>query len=88
MKKKATYPARITLPVRKPVPPSTPAQVHEATLLADLRSLIQSARLRVATVANATTTMFCGHVGRRLFVIAALLSFAAGCATPRLAAPA
>jgi len=52
--------------VRKPVPPSTPTQVDEATLLADLRGLIQSARQRVATVANATTTMLCRHVGCRL----------------------
>ena len=67
MKKKATCPAMIALPVRKPVvPPSTPAQVDEVTLLADLRGLIQSARLRVATVANTTTTMLCWHVGCRL----------------------
>jgi hypothetical protein len=66
MKKKAASSARIALPVRKPVPTSTPAQVDEATLLADLRGLIQSARQRVATVANATTTMLCWHVGHRL----------------------
>lgn len=67
MKKKAACPAMIALPVRKPVvPPSTPVQVDETTLLADLRGLIQSARLRVATVANATTTMLCWHVGHRL----------------------
>jgi predicted nuclease of restriction endonuclease-like (RecB) superfamily len=40
--------------------------VNEAALLADLRGLIQSARQRVATVANATTTMLCWHVGCRL----------------------
>jgi beta-glucanase (GH16 family) len=88
MKKKATCPAMIAIPVRKPVvPPSTPVQGDETTLLADLRGLIQSARQRIATVANATMTMLCWHVGHRLFVIAALLSFAAGCATPRLAVP-
>ena len=42
------------------------AVVDEASLLADLRSLIQAARQRVATVANATQTMLYWHVGRRL----------------------
>jgi len=40
--------------------------IDEASLLADLRALIQSARQRVATVANATQTMLYWHVGRRL----------------------
>jgi hypothetical protein len=40
--------------------------VNEAALLADLRNLIQGARQRVATVANASHTLLCGHVGRRL----------------------
>ena len=43
-----------------------PAAVDEASLLTDLRSLIQAARQRVATVANATQTMLYWHVGRRL----------------------
>jgi len=43
-----------------------PAVVDEAGLLSDLRELIQSARQRVATVANTTHTMLCWHVGRRL----------------------
>ena len=43
-----------------------PAVVDEAGLLSDLRTLIQSARQRVATVANTTHTMLCWHVGRRL----------------------
>ncbi|MCX5791840.1 MAG: DUF1016 N-terminal domain-containing protein [Elusimicrobia bacterium] len=43
-----------------------PAVVDEAALLCDLRELIQSARQRVATVANSTHTMLCWHVGRRL----------------------
>ena len=43
-----------------------PATVDEAGLLSDLRTLIQSARQRVATVANTTHTMLCWHVGRRL----------------------
>ena len=40
--------------------------VNEAALLADLRGLIQGARQRVATVANASHTLLCWHVGRRL----------------------
>ena len=46
--------------------PEPPTVVDEASLLADLRSLIQSARQRVATVANATQTLLYWHVGRRL----------------------
>jgi len=46
--------------------PTVPALVNEAALLDDLRSLIQAARLRVATVANSTHTMLCWHVGQRL----------------------
>jgi predicted nuclease of restriction endonuclease-like (RecB) superfamily len=37
-------------------------------LLADLRLLIQSARQRIATVANATTTLLFWNVGRRLLL--------------------
>ena len=37
-----------------------------AALLADLRGLIESARERIATVANASTTILCWNVGRRL----------------------
>ena len=40
--------------------------MDEAGLLADVRSLIQSARQRVATVANATQTMLYWHLGQRL----------------------
>lgn len=43
-----------------------PAIVDEAALLTDLRELIQSARRRIATVANSTYAMLCWHVGRRL----------------------
>ncbi len=43
-----------------------PAIVDEAVLLTDLRSLIQSARQRIATVANSTQTLLCWHLGRRL----------------------
>ena len=38
------------------------AVVDEANLLTDLRSLIQAARQRVATVANATQAMLYWHV--------------------------
>ena len=37
-----------------------------AALLADLRSLIQSARQRIAAVAYSTQTLLCWHLGRRL----------------------
>ena len=40
--------------------------VDEASLLSDLRALTQSARQRVATVANSQQTMLCWYVGRRL----------------------
>jgi len=43
-----------------------PDVVDEASLLSDLRALIQSARQRVATVANSTHTMVCWQVGRRI----------------------
>ncbi len=40
--------------------------VDSETLLSDLRNLIQSARQRLATAANATHTVLCWQVGRRL----------------------
>ncbi len=43
-----------------------PALIDEANLLSDLRTLIQSARQRIATVANSTTTLLYWHLGRRL----------------------
>ncbi len=43
--------------------------VNESELLSDLRSLIQSARQRVATVANSTTTLLYWHLGRRLLAV-------------------
>jgi hypothetical protein len=64
-----------TIPLRKPAKQGTPARVaasevvakvDEASLLADLRDLINAARQRVATVANATHTLLCWHVRRRL----------------------
>jgi len=42
------------------------ALIDEATLLSDLRSLIQSARQRIATVAHSTQALLCWHLGRRL----------------------
>ncbi len=44
----------------------TPALIDEATLLSDLRTLIQSARQRVAVAASSTTTLLYWHLGRRL----------------------
>lgn len=43
-----------------------PAVVDEAALLGDLRELIRSARGRIATVANSTTTLLYWHLGHRL----------------------
>ena len=53
---------------QKPKPAETQmlAIVDEASLLSDLRSLIQSARQRIAAVAYSTQTLLCWHVGRRL----------------------
>ena len=53
---------------RNPPPLSTDVEiiVDEARLLADLRDLIWAGRQRVATFANATHTLLCWHVGRRL----------------------
>jgi DUF1016 N-terminal domain len=42
------------------------AVVDEVALLADLHSLIQSARQRIASVAFATQALLCWHLGRRL----------------------
>lgn len=42
------------------------AHVEGDALLADLRSLIHAARQRLATAANATHTLLCMQVGRRL----------------------
>ncbi len=43
-----------------------PEIVNESELLSDLRSLIQSARQRIASVAYSTQTLLCWHMGRRL----------------------
>jgi DUF1016 N-terminal domain/N-6 DNA Methylase len=76
MKKKADLSARKPVPSalqpaeRKQRSPAaeteTPAVVDAAGLISDLRSLIQSARQRIATVAYSTQSLLCWHVGRRL----------------------
>ena len=40
--------------------------IDETSLLRDLRSLVQSARQRIATAAYSTQTVLCWHMGRRL----------------------
>ncbi len=60
-------PIRGAAKVAKPRPVAkVPIHGGEATLLSDLRTLIQSARQRLATAANATHTLLCWQVGRRL----------------------
>ena len=61
------------LPARRAAEPATPARsakapshIDEAALLGDLRTLVQSARQRIATAAYSTQTMLCWQVGRRL----------------------
>lgn len=43
-----------------------PAAIDEAALLGDLRTLVQSARQRIATAAYSTQSLLCWHMGRRL----------------------
>lgn len=47
-------------------PARAPGGIDEAALLGDLRTLVQTARQRIATVANSTYTLLCWQVGRRL----------------------
>ena len=42
-----------------------PPAIDEAALLGDLRTLVQSARQRIATAAYSTQTLLCWHMGRR-----------------------
>ena len=44
----------------------TPRRTDQAALLRDLRTLVQAARQRIATAANAAYTLLCWQVGRRL----------------------
>ncbi len=55
--------AKVVLPRSAEKPPT---RIDETALLADLRNLIQSARQRIAVVANSTTTLLFWHLGRRL----------------------
>ena len=41
-------------------------ELDEVALLSDLRTLVQSARQRIATAAYSTQTLLCWHMGRRL----------------------
>ena len=43
-----------------------PSAINEAALLGDLRTLVQSARQRIATAAYSTQTLLCWYMGRRL----------------------
>lgn len=61
--KKKTKPSS---PKPKPAETQMPDIVDEANLLSDLRSLIRSARQRIATVANSTAILLFSNVGRRL----------------------
>jgi len=65
LKPTALQPRTCQLPARS-AGTQAPAIVDEAALLTDLRELIQSARQRIATVANSTTTLLYWHLGRRL----------------------
>ena len=47
-------------------PARSKVDADPAALLVDLRSLVQSARQRLASVANATYTLLCWQIGRRL----------------------
>ncbi|KFB71807.1 MAG: hypothetical protein AW09_003044 [Candidatus Accumulibacter phosphatis] len=69
MKKGIERPGRGAAKPAATLPASTaaaPVLADEAVLLSDLRSLVQSARQRLASVANATYTHLCWQVGRRL----------------------
>lgn len=50
----------------KPVAVTVAANTEEEALLTDLRTLVRSARQRLATSANATYTLLCLQLGRRL----------------------
>ena len=67
---KATRPAPTAMRKRagSPARKDVPVIVDASLLLADLRSLIQSARQRVASAANSTTTLLFWHLGQRLLV--------------------
>ena len=69
--KKATKPPATRLARRSATTPAAvtdekPGRIDEAALLGDLRTLVQSARQRIASAAYSTQTLLCWHVGRRL----------------------
>lgn len=74
MKRQAAQGRKSTkLPARRTAKAATPPRsakaaspIDEATLLGDLRNLVQSARQRIAAVACATQTMLCWRMGQRL----------------------
>ena len=72
VRKQGNEPARAVVPKPRALSAPTTASftglavADESALLADLRSLIGSARQRIAAAAFATQTMLCWHLGRRL----------------------
>ena len=67
MNKLTKQPARRAVgPAAPPRPARKAGRVDRAALLGDLRALVQSARERIATAANATYTLLCWQVGCRL----------------------
>jgi hypothetical protein len=63
-KAEAKAPAGTALVTKAAAKPKTEADT--SALLSDLRGLVQSARQRLATAANATYTLLCWQIGHRL----------------------
>jgi predicted nuclease of restriction endonuclease-like (RecB) superfamily len=67
VKKATKLPARRTAESERPARAGrAPTRIDQDALLGDLRTLVQTARQRIATAANATYTQLCWQVGRRL----------------------
>ncbi|MBE0549543.1 MAG: hypothetical protein IH627_18185 [Rubrivivax sp.] len=67
MNKPPKLPARrAAAPAARPLSAKKLGRVDGVALLGDLRALVQVARERIATAANATYTQLCWQVGRRL----------------------
>jgi predicted nuclease of restriction endonuclease-like (RecB) superfamily len=66
MKKAVKAQARPHAPRGAAAPAAVAGSIDEAALLGDLRTLVQSARQRIASAAYSTQTLLCWHVGRRL----------------------
>lgn len=64
--KPAALPSGNSESLGDPVGAQVSASVDEVALLTDLRALVQSARQRIATVANSTATLLYWHLGNRL----------------------